>query len=123
MTDAPIAGNANSVGALRRNLLKARRLGIDMQQEAVVFMRSDCHVCRAEGFTAHARVQLGHDDRTVVATLYHAVSDILGPGEAGLSESAWRQLAVKEGDAITVHHPPPLDSLSVVRGKVYGRRP
>jgi thymidine phosphorylase len=111
-----------AAGALAQNALKARRLGIDMQQEAVVFMRRDCHVCRAEGFTAHARVELRHGERSIIATLHHVVSDILGPDEAGLSESAWRRLALSEGDAITASHPRPLDSLSLVRGKVYGHR-
>ena len=122
MTTPPVAEPKRPVGTPAQNLLKARRLGIDMQQEAVVFMRRDCHVCRAEGFTAHARVELHHGDRSIIATLYHVVSDILRPGEAGLSESAWRRLALKEGDAISTNHPRPLDSLSLVRGKVYGHR-
>ena len=58
------AAQAPSLDAPRHSALKARRLGIDMQQEAVVFMRRDCHVCRAEGFTAHARVQLTPDRTT-----------------------------------------------------------
>ena len=104
------------------NRLKARRLGIDMQHEAVVFMRRDCHVCRAEGFTAHARIDLSHGDRTIIATLHHVVSDILAHGEAGLSESAWRRLELAEGAEITASHPRPLNSLSLLRGKVYGGR-
>jgi thymidine phosphorylase len=105
-----------------QNALKARRLGIDMQQETAVFMHRDCHVCRAEGFTAHARVELRHADRAIIATLHHVISDILRPDEAGLSESAWRRLALNEGDEITASHPRPLESLSLVRGKVYGGR-
>ena len=122
MTEAAGVTGANSLGAPRHNVLKARRLGIDMQQEAVVFMRRDCHICRAEGFTAHARIQLSHGEHTIIATLYHVVSEMLGPNEAGLSEQAWRGLAVKDGDEITARHPRPLDSLSLVRSKVYGHR-
>ena len=122
MTRAPAAEPSRPFAALPQNPLKARRLGIDMQQDAVVFMHRDCHVCRAEGFTAHARVELRHGNRSIIATLYHVVSEILRPDEAGLSELAWRRLAVNEGDEIAVSHPRPLESLSLVRGKVYGRR-
>ncbi|WP_286976299.1 hypothetical protein [Pseudomonas sp.] len=31
-------------------------MGIDTQQEPVWYMRSDCHVYRAEGFSASSRV-------------------------------------------------------------------
>lgn len=103
------------------NTLRARRLGIDTQHEAVVFMRKDCPVCRSEGFTAHARVQLTHGSRSVIATLYQVTGDLLSHGEAGLSESAWRRLGLSDGEAIAVRHPRPLPSLSKVRGKVYGR--
>jgi thymidine phosphorylase len=113
---------ADPSGVTRRHVLKARRPGIDMQQEAVVFMRRDCHVCRAEGFAAHARIQLSHGEHTIIATLYHVVSDMLDDGEAGLSEQAWRGLAVQDGDEITARHPHPLESLSLVRSKVYGHR-
>ncbi len=54
--------------------------------------------------------------------MYHVVSELLLPDEAGLSESAWRRLALNEGDEIAASHPRPLDSLSLVRSKVYGHR-
>ena len=38
--------------------LNLRPLGIDTLQEHVVYMRRDCHVCRAEGFEAKARVEV-----------------------------------------------------------------
>jgi thymidine phosphorylase len=102
--------------------LRARRLGIDTQHEAVVFMRHDCHVCRSEGFTAHARIQLSHGQRSIIATLYHVRSDLLQPEEVGLSEPAWRRLGLKGGEEIVVSHAPTLESLSRLRAKVYGQR-
>ena len=104
------------------NWLKARRLELDTRQEAVVFMRADCHVCRAEGFEAHARVQLESGGRSVIATLYRINMGLLRRNEAGLSEAAWQALDAKEGDIIFVSHAPPVASLSAVRGKVYGQR-
>ena len=102
------------------NLLTARRLGIDTHHEAVAFMRKDCHVCRSEGFSAHARIRLSHEGRSIIVTLYQVTSELLRAGEAGLSESVWRMLQLEEGDVISVSHPQPLNSLSLVRGKVYG---
>lgn len=102
--------------------LKARRLGIDTHDEAVIFMRKDCHVCRSEGFTSHARVRVTSGERSIIATLYQVTSDLLRHSEAGFSEVAWKNLALSEQQAITVSHPRPLDSFSVVRSKVYGHR-
>ena len=105
-----------------RNPLTARRIGIDTRHEAVVFLRSDSHIVRAEGFTAQARVRVSNGHRSIIATLYHVTSDILHHNEAGLSEAAWRRLALDSGGNVRVSHPAPLESLSMVRGKVYGRR-
>jgi thymidine phosphorylase len=102
--------------------LKARRLGVVTADEAVVFMREDCHVCRAEGLGSRARVLLTAGDRSVVATLYQVTSGLLGQGEAGLSEAAWQKLGAAEGAAIVVSHPPPLESFSDVRARIFGNR-
>jgi thymidine phosphorylase len=100
--------------------LRARRLGIDTQYEAVVFMHKDCHVCRSEGFIAHNRVLLRAGDRQVVATLYQVSGDLIAADEAALSESAWSRLGLEEGQILSVTHPDPVDSLSLVRSRIYG---
>lgn len=102
--------------------LRLRRLGIDTHQEAVIYMRQDCHVCRSEGFSAQARIEARLGERTLIATLGRITSDLLAHGEAGLSETAWHRLAAREGDEIAVTHAPPVDSLRHVRGKIYGHR-
>lgn len=104
------------------NTLTARRLGIDTRREAVIFMREDCHVCRSEGLAAHARVHVANGKRAIIATLYHVTSELLLPGEAGLSEAAWNSLGVADGGAITVSHARPLVSMSTVRARIYGNR-
>jgi len=106
----------------RSNQLRARRLGIDTRDEAVVFMRSDCHVCRSEGLKTHARVELTSGGRSVVATLYHVDGDLIRQDEAALSEAACDVLGVDEGDMIEAAHPRQVESLSRVRGKVHGQR-
>lgn len=104
----------------RGHRLNARRLGIDTQTEAVVFMRRDCPVCRSEGFTAHSRILLRAGGRQVIATLYQVIGEIIGIHDAALSEAAWARLGVQDGDAVTVEHPEPLDSLGYVRSRIYG---
>jgi thymidine phosphorylase len=102
--------------------MRLRRLGIDTYQESIVYMRSDCHVCRSEGFEAESRIQVRHDGHSIIATLNIVTGDLLAPEEAGLSEAAWRLLGVHEGDRITLSHAAPLESLGHVRAKVYGNR-
>jgi len=115
-------GLASDSAEQHGNRLRLRRLGIETQQEAVVYMRQDCHVCRSEGLTAHARVRIDCGDRSIIATLNHVTTDLLSPGEASLSEVAWRRLAAVEGGEIAVSHPDPVESMSSVRAKVYGNR-
>jgi thymidine phosphorylase len=100
----------------------ARRVGVDTYQEAVVYMRDDCPVCRSEGFTAQTRLEIALGDRRVIATLNIVSGSWLGHCEAGLSESAWAALGAIDGASLTVSHAPPLDSHSHVRAKVYGHR-
>lgn len=101
--------------------LRARRIGIDTQHEAVVFMHKDCSVCRSEGFTAHTRIVLRARHRHVIATLYQVTSDLIAHNEAALSESAWTRLGLEDGEIITASHPEPVDSMSLVRRRIYGQ--
>jgi thymidine phosphorylase len=104
------------------NRLRAWRAGIDTYQEPVVYMRRDCAVCRSEGFTTQARVQLTVGARRVVATLNVVDGSWLGHGLAGLSEAAWLSLDPLPGESIDIGQAPTLDSLSHVRAKAYGHR-
>jgi thymidine phosphorylase len=100
--------------------VRARRLGVDTQQEAVVFMHKECPVCHSEGFVAHTRILLRAGDRHVIATLYQITGDLISRDEAALSESAWARLGLKEGQTISITHPDPIESLSYVRSRIYG---
>lgn len=104
------------------NWLRARRLGIDTHDEPVVYMRADCPVCRSEGFSAHSRIQVhGTAEQRVIATLNVVYGELLEADEVGLSEAAWRKLQPEPGEALHFTHPPAVDSMSAVRGKIYGR--
>jgi len=97
-------------------------MGIDTYQEPVIYMRRDCHVCRAEGFEAQTRIRVEARGRSILATLNVVGSDLLEPGEAALSEAAWRLLGAQQGEPAVLSHPAHLESLSRVRAKAYGGR-
>ena len=52
----PVTTKIHRMDHLARNSLVLKRMGIDTHEEPIVYMRSDCHVCRSEGFSAHSRV-------------------------------------------------------------------
>jgi thymidine phosphorylase len=99
--------------------LKVKDLGIDTYKENIVFIRADSHVCRSEGFVALTRVVLSKNGNKIVATLNAVTSSILLKGEAGLSKEAMKQLAVQQGDTISISHLQPIASLANVRAKIY----
>lgn len=101
--------------------LQLHRLGIDTYQEPVVFLRSDCPICRSEGFEAQSRLEVWRGDHHIVATLNVVHGNLIERCQLGLSEAAWRALGGANGDPVRVRHAPPLLSFSSVRAKIYGR--
>lgn len=95
-------------------------MGIDTHQEPLVYMREDCTICRAEGFTASSRVQVGIDGKRLIATLNIVDSTRLAAGHIGLSRIAISRLGIANGDRVYVNHAPVVMSFSGVRKKVYG---
>ncbi|MAT84157.1 MAG: thymidine phosphorylase [Gammaproteobacteria bacterium] len=104
----------------RPSTLRARRMGIDTYQEPVVYMRADCAVCRSEGFESRSRVRLAGGGREIVATLNVVQGDVLGIGQAGLSESAWALLNAHADQVLEVSHAEPVESFRHVRAKLFG---
>lgn len=101
--------------------LTLRRLGIDTHQEPIIYMHADCPICRSEGFAAQSRVRVHQNSISIIATVNQVTSDLLGPYDAGLSESAWHLLHAEDGMKVTLSHPEPLISFRHVRGKIYGK--
>lgn len=100
--------------------LHLKNLGIDTYNEAVLYMRKDCHICQSEGFETPTRIQVTLKDKSIIATLNTIDTDLLKQDEGSLSTYAWLELGAQEGDLITVSHPPTLQSLKYVRSKIYG---
>lgn len=84
--------------------LKIKDLGIDTYRENIVFIRSDSHICKSEGFTALTRVVIHKEENKLVATLNMITSDLLEKGELSLSQEAMKRLNVKNGDQVTISH-------------------
>jgi len=103
--------------------LRARRIHLHTQQQAVVVMRTDCHVCRSEGLSARSQVLVSNSRGDVQATLLQIEGEgLVAIDEVGLSEAAWQRLGLNDGDAVRVSHAPAIDSLANVRQRIYGNR-
>ncbi|PJZ69825.1 thymidine phosphorylase [Leptospira perolatii] len=104
---------------LQDHHLRVKDIGIGTYRENIVFMRSDCAICRSEGFKALTRLIVSHNGKSIVATLNVVKSGILKINEVGLSIEALRRLGVSEGERISIRHLEPVDSLRLVRAKMY----
>lgn len=102
------------------NQLTAVNMGIDTHQEPVVYMRKDCHVCRAEGFTSSTRVLVECQGEQLLATVDMVEGSLLQKHQIGFSVIARKRLKINAGDLVTVKHAPVVESLGLVRKKIYG---
>ena len=89
--------------------LTVKSLGIDTYLENNIYIRSDSHISRSEGFSAITRVVVQHKSKSIVSSLNVVHSDMLRENEAGLSDIALRRLNAKNGDIITVSHLKPIE--------------
>lgn len=110
------------MGVTEDGSLRLTRLYIDTYLEPVVFMHRHCHICRAEGFGVHSRVEVHLGSKSIIATLNVVDGDILAVSQASLSEVAWKLLGAHEGDSVSVSHPQPAGAEGLVRTKVMGNR-
>lgn len=103
--------------------LKLRQIAIDTYRENVAYMNRNCKVYRSEGFQALNKIEIhqANDGQPVIAVLNVVDDDaITAPGELGLSEQAFRQLAVPEGTALQVAQAKAPASLKAVHRKIAG---
>lgn len=103
----------------RDTALVVKDMGIDTHQEPVVFMREDCHVCRAEGLDASSRVLLKYGKNELIATLNVVDKKHFPQNHVGLSRIALDRLQVASGAKIFIGHAPVVQSLRAVRKKIY----
>lgn len=103
--------------------LALRRVGIDTYRENVAYLNRSCSVYRAEGFQALAKIDVSCNGKQIQAVL-NVVDDqsIVGPGELGLSEQAFKQLGIAEKHSVRVAQAEPPSSMEAVRRKIEGER-
>ena len=104
------------MSAVHTERMLLKRAGVDTYQEPVVYMRTDCAVCRSEGFEAQTRVWVQVGSRRLLTTL-NVVTDIgwLEHGYAALSEAAWRRLDPQPNETASFSHADAPESARLIR--------
>lgn len=102
--------------------LKISRVGIDTGRENVAVMSRRSRAFRPEVFRGFSRVSVRAGEKSLLATLLITDDDsLVGAGELGLAEPAFRRLALPPGSMVTVAPATPPGSLEAVRAKILGR--
>ena len=105
-----------------RPQLQIRGVNLDTGRENVVVISRRSKALRAEIFRGFSRVELRRDSKVLLATLLITDDDALvGPGEIGLSQPAFRRFAEPAGNLVTVTPAAPPESLEAVRAKIHGQ--
>lgn len=102
-------------------MLKIRKVAVDTFPENTAFMLRAANGYDAEQFQALRKIEVIHAQRQILATL--AISDdtsIVGHGELGLGEQAFRRLGLPEGTEVSIAQATPPRSLESVRRKIGG---
>jgi len=101
--------------------MKIRRVAIDTHPENTAFLLRSSDGYGPEQFLALRKIEVVGEDKCVLATL--AISDdptIVGKGEIGLGEQAFRRLNLPEGTSVSIAQAKPPRSLEAVRRKIGG---
>ena len=103
--------------------LALRRVAIDTYRENVAYLHRECAVYRAEGFQALSKIEVHANGRHILATL-NVVDDLalVGCHELGLSEDAFLQLGVGDGNTVSVSQAEPPASIGALHRKISGER-
>lgn len=113
--------NEENMSDNNANRLRVKDIGINTYRENIIYMHSDCPVCRSEGFSAMTRLEVSANGKSIIATLNVIESDdIITRSEAALSTVAMERLQVRSGAWISVDHLRPVASLSKLRTKMFG---
>ena len=115
---SPCESNGNGNGRLA-----VRRMRIDTYHENVAYMHRECETYRAEGFKALSKVEIHANGHSILASL-NVVDDahILSCNELGLSNAAFAQLGLKNGQLVTVSQADPPESIQALHRKLAGER-
>lgn len=100
---------------------KIRRIPIDTHPENTVFLLRQGNGYSPEQFQALRKVRITGKCGDILATLALVDDDrIIGPGEIGLGEQAFRRLGAVEGENVDISQARTPESLDFVRRKIDG---
>ncbi len=103
-------------------MLKIRRIAVDTYRENVAYLSRDCPLYQAEKFQGLAKVEVSTSGRSILAVL-NIVDDprLLKRDELGLSEQAFQQFGLPDGEKVSLAQAAPPASREAIRAKVLGR--
>lgn len=105
----------------RRRLPSIRRVLIDTYPENTAFLLREGNGYSPEQFQALRKIRITGGDKEILATLALVDdSSIIGQGEIGLGEQAFRRMGLTEGAEVEIAQAKPPASLEYVRRKVDG---
>ncbi len=102
-------------------MLELKRIAIDTYRDNVAFLARNCSVYRPEEYQALKKIQVMNGSHHLLASLLIVDDEtIVGPGELGLSEQAFRRMGLKAGTRVTIAPAEPPGSLDHLRRKIHG---
>lgn len=102
-------------------MLKIRKIPIDTYPENTAFLLRHGNGYSAEQFQALRKIRISCDCAEILASLALVDDEsIVGPGEIGLGEQAFRRLGMEEGNEVAIEQARPPASLEFVRRKIDG---
>ncbi len=102
-------------------MLTLKLVGIDTYRDNVAFLARDCNLYRPEEFQAFKKIEvMGSGSSLLAQLLIVDDANIVGGGELGLSEQAFRRMGLQEGALVTIAPAEPPRSLDHLRKKIHG---
>ncbi len=103
-------------------MLRLKYVPVNTFNECIAYVHKDCNVYKVDDIFEMTRVEIHGGPVTLYAFL-NIVSDstIVGPGELGLNDEAFRCLSLPEGANLTMIMAEAPKSLSYVRKKMHGQ--
>ncbi len=100
-------------------MLKIRRIPIDTHPENTAFLLRRGNGYSAEQYQALRKLRIWSGPSEILATLALVDDEtIVGPGEIGLGEQAFRRLGLPEGGEVAIEQARPPSSLEYVKRKI-----
>ncbi len=103
-------------------MLKLRKIALDTDPENMAILAKTCSVYQAEEFRALKKIEITHQNKSILATLMIAEDpSLVADDELALGEQAFRRFGLEEGTLVTIAQATPPQSLESIRAKIRGQ--